>query len=343
MKHYHPFFQLLVGFALAAFGAAGLLAQDCPCPGAGAGWFSERHEMMHPEFMSEFPSGEFGNYARTNNMAACSGPFCGYSCRAEGLVFSAEMTLADVWQRDRSDIAARFLAIQTPAAPAIDNLDPRVDSSPLITFGYMTCEGLGFQGRFWEFDTIVSQGVTPPGPADPNLVTHAWDATVFDMEVTYSSIYDQGWDIMLSGGYRFTEYEEGATLRRDNTQLASVRTRYIGSGLTGAVALRRQITNRFSLMANPRVSYLLGGESITPSSGLNLPPQPLNDTFDPRYVLETKVGVSYECPICGGGVWFTRGGYEVQYWNDFVPSLDSQTRRASTILNGFFFAVGLQR
>ena len=56
----------------------------------------------------------------------------------------------------------------------------------------------------------MSQPVTPPGPADPNLVTHAWDATVFDMEVTYSSIYAQVWDIMLSGGYRFTEYEEGA-------------------------------------------------------------------------------------------------------------------------------------
>ena len=261
---------------------------------------------------------------------------------AEGIVFSAEITLVDVWQRNRSDIAARLLEIQTPVAPPIDNLDPSVDPASLITFGYITCDGLGFQGRFWQFDNEVSQQVTLPGPADPNSVTHAWDSMVFDMEVTQSAIYGQVWDIMLSGGFRFAEYEEGATVRRDNRQLASVRARYAGGGLTGAVAMRRQITKHFSLMANPRLSFILGGESITPSTGLDLSPQTVSDSFDPRYILEAKAGVSYEIPICGGGVWFFRGGYECSTGTTLF--LRSMLRAAAVDRSQWvLFRTGLQR
>ena len=318
------------------------LGQDCPCLGARAGWITEGRDSLQPDYLTEYPSGEFGLAGLSDNMAACQGPFCGSTCRAEGITFSAEITFVDVWQRDGNDLAARLLEFQTPAAPAIGNLDPSVDPSPLITFGYQTCEGLGFQVRLWEFDNSVSQAITPVAPGAPTSVAHAWDVMLLDVEVAYSSIYRQAWDITLSGGYRFVEYEEGAILRDTNTQIAAVRSRYVGNGVTGAVNVRRQLTDHLSIMANPRYSLLLGGESIVPM-GVTLPARPLSTTFDARYILEAKLGLSWESPICGGGVWFARGGYEVQYWNDFVPPIDNQTRHASTVFGGLFFAVGIQR
>ena len=90
MKHCHSFVLLLIGFALAAFGAARLHAQECPCPGAGSGWFGERYDLVQPDVLAEFPSGEFGTCGQTNNMAACGGPFCGYSCRGGNRIFGRD-------------------------------------------------------------------------------------------------------------------------------------------------------------------------------------------------------------------------------------------------------------
>lgn len=326
MKTELRFLPLLFGLALAACNLSLAGAQDCPCPGAAPSWFGDA------DGWGEVPSGEFGAPGRVgNNMAACTTGFCPSSCRAEGIVFSTEVTLVDVWQSNNSDIAARLLALN--GGGQINNLSPDADPSPLITFGYTTCEGLGFQGRFFEYDSAAT--VT----AGPNLVKHAWDVMVFDMEVTYSSIYGAGWDIMLSGGYRFVDYEEGASVT--NAAVSSVTSRYVGNGVTGGVALRRQINRNFSLMATPRFSFLLGGETVT--SNVALPVQPLGNSFDIRYIVESKIGFNYETPNCGGGVWFARAGYEVQYWNDFVPAIDNQPRADSTILSGFFFALGLQR
>src|SRR5262249_12759970 len=155
------------------------------------------------------------------------------------------------------------------------------------------------------------------------------------------------WDTSLSGGYRFARYEERAALRLvDNApnldmDVASLHTRYIGNGLTGAVGVRRQLTRRISLMANGRASLLFGSQTLTPTSVTPL--TSLNDSFDPRYTLESQVGASCEHPLCGGGFWFCRAGYEVQYWNDFVVPFNTQVDPSSTILHGFFVAMGLQR
>ena len=72
--------------------------------------------------MGECPSGSLAPAAYANNMAACSGPFVGSSCCSEGIVFSTGVTLLDVWQRNRSDLGAGLLKIQTPTAPAISEL-----------------------------------------------------------------------------------------------------------------------------------------------------------------------------------------------------------------------------
>jgi hypothetical protein len=303
---------------------------------------------MHAELIAAPAGSEYGERGPGNNVAACADSFCGYSCRSEGIIFSAEVVFVDVRMGDGDDLAARLLESQASSDLLIPNLDPNPDPAARLALGWQTCEGLGIQARFWEFENTVSTSV-PQADAmtDPDLVTHAWDVFVFDVEVMRNAMVNEVWDTSLSAGYRFTEYEEGAELRRgealfDGMRTGSVSTRYIGNGLTAAGGLRRQLARRFSVMVNGRVSFLLGSASHEPGDS-DLFTQSLDEDFDARYIFESQLGASYEHPICGGGLWFVRGGYEVQYWNDFVAAVGRQTDASSIVFDGVFVSVGLQR
>jgi hypothetical protein len=312
---------------------------QCPCPPGKQG--------IRPDLIAAPADSEYGERGPGNNVAACADSFCGYSCRSEGIIFSAEVVFVDVRMGDGDDLAARLLESQASNDLLIPNLDPNPDPAARFALGWQTCEGLGIQARFWEFENTVSTSVPQATTADPDLVTHAWDVFVFDVEVMRNAMVNEVWDTSLSAGYRFTEYEEGAELRfgevlPNDMRIGSVSTRYIGNGLTAAGGLRRQLGRRFSIMANGRVSFLLGSASHDPENSA-LFTHPLDEGFDARYIFESQVGASYEHPICGGGLWFVRGGYEVQYWNDFVAAVGRQTDSSSIVFDGVFVAFGLQR
>ena len=96
-------------------------------------------------------------------------------------------------------------------------------------------------------------------------------------------------------------------------------------------------------MANARASLLFGVQTVEPSQNIALPPRLLRDSFDTRFIFESQFGASYEHPLCGGGFWYLRGGYEVQHWNDFVVPIGDQADPGSTLLHGMFVAFGVQR
>lgn len=330
-----------LGFLLTIFAASRAVAQECPCDHSGREWFNESPDVVRPDLLAGPGLLDETENGYRNNVAACSGPFCGYACRFEGLYFSTEMLVADVSQGSGSDIASGLLSVYTPAAPDFGNLDPDVAPTARFALGWQTCDGLGVRARYWGYENSVSSAVAQLTPDDPNLVLHAWDVNVFDLEVVMNCLTPQGWDTSLSGGYRFAEYEEWGAIRLDDVQLASVRTRYIGNGLTGAFGVRRQLASRFSVMANARASLLFGGQYT--SASIALPPDPVHSSFDTRYIFESQLGASYEHPICGVGYWYIRGGFEVQYWNDFVMPIGNQTSAESTLFSGLFLAVGVQR
>ncbi len=64
---------------------------------------------------------------RTNNVAACGGPFCGYDCRSEGIIFAAELGWLDVHSRD-TDMAAALFRLRSPMGPDLGSIEP--DSDP---------------------------------------------------------------------------------------------------------------------------------------------------------------------------------------------------------------------
>jgi hypothetical protein len=342
MKRHSRHLRLLVSLSCTVFAASLSLGQECPCTELGEDGYREDHDPVRPDFTLGPPIWDSLERGFGNNVAACSGPFCGYACRSEGLFFSTESFLADVEQNNNNNLSSRLLQLHTPAAPAIGGLEPDLDPTIRFRLGRQTCDGLGVQASYWEYDNAASMVVAQVAPADPNLVLHALDVKMFEVEVVMNSMVNQVWDTTLSGGYRFAHYEEEASLRLDNAELAMVRTRYTGNGITGAVGVRRQVLGRLSFMSYARGSLLFGNSTIN-ATGVALPPNPLNNPFDSRYTLESQLGASYEHPICGGGLWFVRGGYELQYWNDFVVPVGGQTDPTSTLFRGFFFAIGLQR
>jgi len=317
-------------------------AQECPCRGYEDGIASgDSGVPLRPDFMSGAIWGDEPEAGFGNNVAACSGPFCSHTCRSEGIYFTAELVFVDVWQPAGQGIAGRFLELNTAVPPPLGRIDPGIDPAMRYELGYLTCDGLGAQVRYWEFDNSGAASVVPAGPADPNLVLHAWDVSVLDVEVVKKSMVTHQLDATISGGYRFARYEEATSLRRDNAESASLRSRFIGNGVTAALGFRNQLTSRFSLLANGRTSLLFGGQNIDSSAAI--PSHPLRNNFDTRYIIESQFGVTYEHAVCGGGYWFGRGGYEVQYWDDFVVPVGRQTEPASTLFHGLFIAVGFQR
>jgi hypothetical protein len=336
VKRYHRYVDLIMNLAFTVLAVSFARGQDCPCNAPASGM--EYSQLSQPDLVSYGACGDEMEHGVGNNVAACSGPFCGHACRSEGIFFSTETMFVNVQQPDSHGLAAELLNIQAPAAPDIDNLNPDLDLAARFIGGYQTCDGLGFQVRYWEFDTATALPLVQAVPADPDFVTQAWDVNVFDAEVVWNSMINQVWDKTLSAGYRFVSYEEDASIQLNNAQLTSVDSHYIGNGVTGALGLRRQWSPRFSLMGNARTSLLLGDQNVNVSA-----PASNDSEFDARFISETQLGVNYEHGICGGGYWFARGGYELQYWNDFVPPLGTQVDSSSTILHGLFLAFGLQR
>ncbi|MGC3967424.1 MAG: Lpg1974 family pore-forming outer membrane protein [Pirellulales bacterium] len=210
------------------------------------------------------------------------------------------------------------------------------DAVPRLVLGYMTCEGLGFRVRLWNYNNAESVALTPAAPGAPTAAAHSLEMTVFDVEAV-KAIANPVWAAALSGGYRVSYYKEQASLTGGGSP--SVKSTFVGNGFTGAVDLHRRITEHFSLMTAPRASLLMGDGDVVAGA---VPQSPLNSGFDVRYVLEAQLGVSYERPI-GNGVGFVRGGYEVQYWDDFVAAVGAQSDLSWTLFHGPFFAVGLQR
>ena len=67
-----------------------------------------------------------------------------------------------------------------------------------------------------------------------------------------------------------------------------------------------------------------------------------NERNDVKYMYEAQAGAEYLMPICGGGSYFARGGFEVQYWDNF--GVNQFARDGASIgFTGFFVSAGMLR
>jgi hypothetical protein len=275
-----------------------------------------------------------------SGLTNCSAPLSsGY--QLDGFFAGAEISFLQLDQSRHNNLPARLLELQTPTAPALGSIASGYNATPRLSLGYLSgVDNLGVRVRLWNYENADSASIPPVAAGAPDEAIRSLQATVFDLEVI-RPCYTPFGTAILSGGYRMAYYTERASLQANAAELASASSKFLGNGLTGAADLRYPIFGSLSLIANPRFSLLLGNQSVS-ASGVVLPTNPLNNGFDARYIAETQLGASFERPLATGS-WFLRGGYEVQYWSNFVPPIGKQTDPSWTLFHGAFFGAGLQR
>ena len=181
--------------------------------------------------------------------------------------------------------------------------------------GYTFANGVGARIRYWEFDHSVANNL--------NVFLYELDAYVLDVELTYSKVFGDEWDVVLSGGVRHLGIDE------TRVGLNNFR-RNVNSDLTGVVVggeVGRRLIGGLRGYGIARASVLFGDALITdPNTTI-----PIDSKSS--FLWETQVGLEYRRDT-RIGVLAWRVGAEVQYW-------DSVSYRENGSATPFTESIGL--
>lgn len=346
-RYFFPFVETMVGIGYFLLAAQLVSAQDWnSTPTVDWGINAVGSEFanggqMHLDLIACGPCSGGSNAGDCNNVAACATSFRNPSCRSSGLFIAAELAYVDIIQSSRNNVGTRLVEAVAPAAIAAAETSPGMQPTARLLLGWQNCDGLGVQVRFWDFDNGDLVTLPQAAGTDPNILSQFWDVTVFDLDAVQKSVRNPVLDSTVNLGFRFVNFEEGASLRLNNNPATnSVAARYLGYGLTGGGNLRRKVRQYLSATGNLRGSFLLGNQTITPTG---VPDTGVGTGFDARFIVESQLGINYERPVFGGGFLFLSCGYEAQYWDGFTPAIGNQSDASSTLLHGLAVSVGFQR
>ncbi len=222
----------------------------------------------------------------------------------------------------------------------IDGTDLRFDfeASPRVWLGWTTCSGLGFRARYWDFDHTA----TGPSGEDPALIVgHGFDVATIDMEITDTLTICRVWDLTLSGGARYVDFEERqfATGGTEVPVNAAIGYRSSSWGPTLGAELRRPVWRCVSLIGNVRGSILFGDENeFTDPDGLLID----HEQSNVRSIGEMQLCAEWRRETCRGSRWFLRGAVEGQYWSGFSGEHGFDGNEAIGFF-GFALSAGLSR
>jgi len=238
----------------------------------------------------------------------CGGdPQCGcYDCtRTGGLVFGAEITFL----RPHHSMGTR----------GYDGTDLLFDfeAAPRFWMGWVNECGLGIRFRYWDFDhtqTVASQ--YGQGRTD----SQRFDISVSDLEITDTMQLTCLWELTISGGVRYVDYDERrfTTFVRDGSIAGLQEFRSSTWGPTISAELRRPIWGCLDVFANVRGSAMFGDEDE-----LLWDPQGQqrmlvgSESADVKFITEMQLGSEYNRPLSNGARLFFRGAVEAQYWSTF--------------------------
>lgn len=169
-----------------------------------------------------------------------------------------------------------------------------------IWLGGQRDDGLGIRARFFDYTQTIAQ--------------EDIDIENFDIEMTDNFCLGY-WNILVSGGARYTEYRE------ENTGVNAFAT-----GLTVGFQGNRALNDRLSLFASLQESIMFGNDV---GSGFD------DVTFT---ITEVQLGVQANRCLNSGATVFVRTGVEAQYYNG-ISNADSEMLG----LFGFFATLGFQR
>jgi hypothetical protein len=109
---------------------------------------------------------------------------------------------------------------------------------------YTGPNGLGVRARYWEFDHLATN--------DLNAFTYGLDAYTTDLELTYSKLIGDDWDVLLSGGVRHFGFRE------ERTALATSSVKSDLTGLVVGAEVKRALIGNFRGYGLARAATVFG-------------------------------------------------------------------------------------
>jgi hypothetical protein len=259
----------------------------------------QRVERLEAELATLRAAVEHGDGGCCDACDPCCSPYAGWTFAAEA-VFLKAYTSRGIEGADGTQLRYDL------------NFTPR------FWAGYTTADGLGFRLRYWEFD---ESAIGPSAVAGRND-SHSIDTYVLDFEVTDWVYVDNKWDVLVSGGLRYVDFEQS----RLSQTLAGGQAlgRQFGSSSLGATLggeVHRRLFGDVSLFATGRASVLFGDDNEIQSFNGVTVNNPENDNL--RYIWESQLGAEWSRDYNQATV-FLRAAAEVQYWNNFIgePGFD---------------------
>jgi hypothetical protein len=179
------------------------------------------------------------------------------------------------------------------------------------TVGMISPGGLGFRGRFFEYDRF--EAIENAGEGDGLGI----DTFNVDLEVFDTMILNDAWATEVSAGARYNEFREDMI---DVGEVDFRSVRFEGLGLVAGLELRRLI-GLGHLYARVRGAVVQGDKDVLNFDGGPPPNQNLR-LFDTTHAV-TEIAWGYEANFQLGGVTlFARSGVEWQNWSNFSNHFD---------------------
>lgn len=236
--------------------------------------------------------------------------FCDSGCGSGGLIFEAEALLFKFHRADGVRTGNFLLP------PGTNDVQFSHAITPRLTLGWVTDSGLGFRGRYWEYD---QNNTSSNFPGDVISV----DTWTLDLELFERFAVNDSWTVELSGGVRYNEYAEFtfAALPPLATRLNSF------DGLGGILGLQatRSLGRWGGVYGRVRGAILMDDKTVTNVSAVPPFVQGAVLTDSVQSVNEIAIGYEYIRAIANGSLLTFRTGYEWQQWNNYSSSYSEVT------------------
>lgn len=242
-----------------------------------------------------------------------------------GLVGSVEATF---FRYHRAD-GTRF------GTDADEDVEFDLDYSPRTTLGYAGSDGLGVRFRWWHYEERGE-------PLDDDDGTIRVDTYTLDWEVFDTIQVNCNWTVEISGGLRFSEFEE---LLRESDEGDSRENDFDGFGGVVGLEVTRCIAENIFLFARLRGAILMDDKLVRNRDGGML--------FHHSVLLDSTQGMlelalGFECSeqLAGGATLFARFQGEWQNWFNYSSAFNPEfvyTAPSDVGFGGIAVSLGMAR
>jgi hypothetical protein len=271
----------------------------------------------------------------------CVDGICDSTCGCGGFYGSAELLLFKYYRAD----GVRAGSFNNVPPATTDDIKFDYNTSPRLTVGFVGDSGIGGRIRYWEY----AQAGTPVFPASGVAMTV--DTYNIDVEMFERVQVSDCWDLELSGGMRYNEFDETMSDPVPSSLRQNSFTGY--GGIVGLEAIRK-LGSRARTYGRARFGIMQDDHIVSNQPGPGAVQNAiLRDSTNS--MLEIAMGMEWNRVTSSGSLVFGRIGYEWQHWTNFSTSFTPVTTtppgnpqasfagQSDIGFGGVAFALGVER